>query len=42
LPELLRDVQEYRMIVYSLVFSDMMLGSWLFGVKIREEKEKHK
>jgi branched-chain amino acid transport system permease protein len=41
LPELLRDVQEYRMIVYSLLLVIMMLvrPQGLFGVKIRRKKK---
>jgi branched-chain amino acid transport system permease protein len=42
LPELLRDVQEYRMIVYSLLLVIMMLvrPQGLFGVKLGKKKKK--
>jgi branched-chain amino acid transport system permease protein len=40
LPELLRDVQEYRMIIYALLLIIMMLvrPQGIFGVKIRKKK----
>lgn len=42
LPELLRDVQEYRMIVYALLLVVMMLvrPQGLFGVKLARKREK--
>lgn len=44
LPELLRDVQQYRMIVYSLLLVIMMLlrPQGLFGVKLSRKKPKVK
>jgi branched-chain amino acid transport system permease protein len=44
LPELLRDVQQYRMIVYSLLLVIMMLlrPQGLFGVKLGKKKPKVK
>ncbi len=44
LPELLRDVQQYRMIVYSLLLVIMMLvrPQGLFGVRLGKKKNKEK
>jgi branched-chain amino acid transport system permease protein len=44
LPELLRDVQQYRMIVYSLLLVIMMLvrPQGLFGVRLGKKKPKEK
>lgn len=44
LPELLRDVQQYRMIIYALLLVIMMLvrPQGLFGMKIGRKKEKQK
>jgi branched-chain amino acid transport system permease protein len=44
LPELLRDVQQYRMIVYSLLLVIMMLvrPQGLFGVRLGKKKIKDK
>ena len=44
LPELLRDVQEYRMIVYALLLVIMMLvrPQGLFGIKLERKKKKLK
>jgi branched-chain amino acid transport system permease protein len=41
LPELLRDVQQYRMIVYALLLIIMMIlrPQGLFGVKLRRKKK---
>ncbi len=42
LPELLRDVQQYRMIIYALLLIVMMLlrPQGLFGIKLERKKKK--
>jgi branched-chain amino acid transport system permease protein len=42
LPELLRDVQQYRMIIYALLLIIMMLlrPQGLFGIKLERKKKK--